>query len=121
MDKAQALHNFWSGFGLSAYNEYTVPDNPNFPYITYSCTIDSLGNPVMNYGSLWYYSTSWAGIIQKTKQIELALTNLKPIKIDGGYMWLYKGTPFAQRMSDPNSSEVRRMYINIVAEFITAE
>lgn len=41
MTKAAALHSFFSGFGLTAYEENSVPDDAVFPYITYSLTTDS--------------------------------------------------------------------------------
>ena len=46
MDKAQALHSFWSGFGLTAYDENTVPDGAQLPYITYEVE----GDPYMQRG-----------------------------------------------------------------------
>lgn len=124
MDKAQALHSFWSSFGLAAYDESSVPtgdDVPSFPYITYSVSTDNFGNDVGLSGSLWYRSTSWAAISQKAEEIEKALYDMtSPIKIDGGFLWLKRGSPFAQRMSDPNDDMIRRIYINITAEFLTA-
>ena len=42
MDKSQAVHDFWSSFGLTAYDENAVPDNAQMPYITYSVVTDSL-------------------------------------------------------------------------------
>lgn len=123
MDKAQAIHNFWSKFG-TAYDENSVPtgsDAPDFPYITYSVSTDSLGNDISLHGSLWYRSTSWAAISKKAEEIERYLyEHSQPIKIDGGYLWLKRGSPFAQRMSDPNDDMIRRVYINITAEFLTA-
>ena len=120
MDKSQAIHQFWSGFDLTAYDENTVPDDVQIPYITYSVRTDSLGNVLMLSGSLWYRSPSWAEISQKAEQISKYVANMAPIKIDGGYLWIMKGTPFAQRMSDPGDDMVRRIYINIIAEFLTA-
>lgn len=122
-DKAQALYQFWSSFGLSTYDESSVPTGsnaPKFPYITYSVVTDNLGNNVGLTGSLWYRSSSWAAISQKAEEIAKRLENLSPIKIEGGYMWLKRGSPFAQRMSDPNDDMIRRIYINITAEFLTA-
>ncbi len=122
-DKAQALYQFWSSFGLSTYDESSVPTGsnaPKFPYITYSVVTDNLGNNVGLTGSLWYRSSSWAAISQKAEEIAKRLENLSPIKIEGGYMWLKRGSPFAQRMSDSNDDMIRRIYINITAEFLTA-
>lgn len=124
LDKAQAIHKFWSSFGLSAYDESSVPTGsaaPPFPYITYNVATDCIGYDVGLNGSLWYRSSSWAAISQKAEEIEKALSN-QPyvIKIEGGYVWLKRGSPFAQRMSDPNDDMIRRIYINVTAEFLTA-
>lgn len=122
-DKAQALYQFWSSFGLPAYDESSVPtgDNaPEFPYITYSVVTDNLGNEVGLTGSLWYRSSSWAAISHKSDEIAKKLHDMPPVIIDGGYMWLKRGSPFAQRMSDPNDDMMRRIYINVTAEFLTA-
>lgn len=120
MDKAQAIHSFWSGFGLVAYDENTVPDDAVMPYITYSSSTDSLDGPLTLYGSLWYKSFSWEEISKMTEEIAEFIYKMKPIPIKGGYLWITKGSPFAQRMSDPSDDLIRRMYININAEFLTA-
>lgn len=124
MDKAQSIHSFWSGFGLSAYDENTVPTGknaPNMPYVTYSVTTDSLGSVVQLSGSLWYKSTSWAEISKKADEIsEYIGVGGKVLKLDSGYVWVVRGQPFAQRMSDGNDETVRRVYINLQAEFLTA-
>lgn len=124
MDKAQSIHSFWSGFGLSAYDENTVPtgkDAPDTPYITYSVATDSLGNAVQLSGSLWYRSTSWAEISKKADEIsEYIGVGGKVLKLDSGYVWIVRGQPFAQRMSDNSDETVRRIYINLQAEFLTA-
>ena len=44
MTKAEALHSFYSSFGLTAYEENSVPDDAEFPYITYNITTDSFVN-----------------------------------------------------------------------------
>lgn len=122
-DKVQALYQFWSSFGLLAYDESSVPTGsaaPSFPYVTYRVVTDNLGNEVGLTASLWYRSSSWVAISQKAEEIAKRLENLSPTRIDGGYMWLKRGSPFAQRMSDPNDDMIRRIYINITAEFLTA-
>lgn len=121
MDKAQAIHSFWSGFGIPAYDENTVDEDAVMPYITYSVSTGSIEDFVLLTASLWYESTSWAEITQKVNEIEQAITNMNPptIKIDGGRVYLVKGTPFAQRMSEPGSDLVRRMYLQVNAEFLT--
>ena len=41
------------------------------------------------------------------------------IAYDGGAIWLRMGTPWAQRMGEPKDDMVRRIYINLQAEFLT--
>ena len=132
MDKGQALFNFWSKFGLPAYDENTVPDDAPERYITYNTTFDSIGNVVNLYGNIWdINSNSWEFVSKKAEEISEYLAKMHPISyaIDNGRLYLAPGKPFAQRMSDPTGSrtaagtnvdDIRRMYINIQAEFLTA-
>ena len=46
MNKSQAIHKFWNQFNIPAYDQYSVPDDAPFPYITYSVALDSLDNVV---------------------------------------------------------------------------
>lgn len=120
MDKEQAIYNFWSGFGLMAYDETIVPDSAQMPYITYSVATGSLDEVISMTASLWYRSTSWAAITKLKNQIaEYIGVGGKVIPIEGGYMWIVRGAPFAQRMSDEDG-QVRRIYLQVQAEFLTA-
>lgn len=123
MTKAAAIYKFWSSFGLTAYEENAVPtgdDAPKFPYITYQLVTDFFGNEVLMTGSLWYRSTSWAQANAKAEEISEAIgLGGKIIKCVGGRIWLKRGTPFAQRMGDETDSLIKRIHINITAEFFT--
>ena len=120
MNKSQALYNFWSGFKLPAYDENSVPDDVALPYITYSDITDSLGNVVQLSASIWDRSNSWERISLKADEVaeKIGKNGYHIITIDGGYVWLTKGTPFAQRMGDPDK-EIKRIYLNVQAEFLT--
>jgi len=122
MDKAQAIHKLWSSFELPAYDEQTVPQDAKMPYITYRVASDSIGNVVNLNASIWYRSTSWAEVTAKLREIEKAIgkNGYRIYQIDEGYVWFTKGTPFAQRMSDPEDDMIRRIYLNVQAEFLTA-
>lgn len=50
-----------------------------------------------------------------------AIKKMRPpaIKFDNGRLFITKGTPFAQRMTDEDDM-VRRIYINITAEYFSA-
>lgn len=122
MNKEQAIQNFWASFGIPAYDESTVPTDAKMPYITYNVATDSLDNVVNLYASLWYRSSSWAEISNKKDEIEKALgkNGYRIKQLDEGYVWMTKGTPFAQRMGDPEDDMIRRIYMNVQAEFLTA-
>ena len=119
MDKAQAVHDFWSGFGLTAYDENSVPDDAQMPYITYSVVTDSLEYIALLTGSVWYRETTWENASQKAEHISASLKNGIIIKLDRGYVYLYRGTPFAQRMGDETDDMIKRVYFNVNAEYLT--
>lgn len=120
MDRWQAINSFWSGFKIPAYDESSVPDGAAYPYITYSMAVDSLDRPVMMNANVWYRSSSWKEISQKVDDIEAAIRDMDPpaIKVDGGRVYITKGTPFAQRITDPDDM-IRRVYINLTVEYFT--
>lgn len=120
MTKAAVIYRFWSGFGLTAYEENSVPSDAEFPYITYQLVTDSFGVDVAMAGSLWYRDTSWVEINAKTEEISQAIDEMYPIKCDGGRVWVKRGTPFAQNMGDESDDLIKRKLLNIVAEYLTA-
>ena len=125
MTKEAALYNFWSMFGLPAYEENSVPsgeDGAEFPYITYQVVTDSFGNDVAMAGSAWYRSTSWKEANAKAQEISNVLgSGGVTLTCDGGIIWLRRGVPFAQSMGDESDDLIKRKYLNITAEFMTAD
>ena len=122
MTKAAAIYQFWSGFGLTAYEENTVPTDATFPYITYQLVTDSFYREIPLAASIWYRSESWAGINAKTEEISQRISRGgKIIPCDGGAIWLKRGQPFAQSMGDESDDLIKRKYLNITAEFMTAD
>ena len=123
MTKEAALYNFWSMFGLPAYEENAVPsgeDGAKFPYITYQVVTDSFGNDVALTGSVWYRSTSWKEANAKAQEISNVLSRGGvTLACDGGIIWLRRGVPFAQNMGDDSDDLIKRKYINITAECMT--
>lgn len=121
MNKAQALHNFWNQF-LQAYDENTVNPDAELPYITYEVMTDSIGQAVNLTASLWYRSESWKEITDKAEQIGEYIVKMYPpsIALDNGRLYIAKGTPFAQRMGDPDDKKIRRIVLNIQVEYLTA-
>ena len=122
MTKAAAIYQFWSGFDLTAYEENTVPTDAAFPYITYQLVTGSFDREIPLTASLWYRSESWTGINAKTEEISQKISRGgKIIACDGGAIWLKRGQPFAQNMGDESDDLIKRKYLNITAEFITAD
>ncbi len=121
MNAQQALHTFWSGFGWTAWEENTVPDNAfasRNEYITYSAGSGEFGATITLTASLWQKSTSWAGSVEQSEEIYEAIgRGGKIIPTTDGAIWIKRGTPFAQRMSDEDPT-VRRIYLNVEIEFI---
>lgn len=122
MTKAAAIYQFWNNFGLTAYEENTVSDDAKFPYITYQLVTDSFDREVPVTASLWYRSESWTEINAKTEEISQKISRGgKIISCDGGAIWLKRGQPFAQNMGDESDDLIKRKYLNITAEFMTAD
>ena len=122
MTKAAAIYQFWSGFGLTAYEENTVPTDVAFPYITYQLVTDSFDREIPLTASLWYRSESWTAINAKTEEISQKISRGgKFIPCDSGAIWLKRGQPFAQSMGDESDNLIKRKYLNITAEYMTAD
>ena len=121
MTKAAAIYQFWNSFGLTAYEENTVSDDAKFPYITYQLVTDSFDREAAATASLWYRSESWKAINAKTEEIGQYIgRGGRLIDCDGGFIWMKRGTPFAQNMGDESDDLIKRKYINVTAEFMTA-
>ena len=123
MDKAQAIHQFWSSFNLTAIDEQSAYDERmEIPtkYITYELQTSSFGEPISLSASLWYYSTSWEEITKKADEIAAYIGyGGRIIEVQGGYIWIKLGTPFAQRMATEQEN-YRRIILNITVDFLTA-
>ena len=129
MTKAAAIYQFWNSFGIKAYEENTVidadeegnPVEPTFPYVTYQIVTDSFDRDVYATASLWYRGESWTAINAKTEEIAQRIgLGSAIIKCDGGRIWVKMGQPFAQNMGDESDDLIKRKYINVVYEFMTA-
>ena len=130
MTKEQALYNFWNSFGIQAFEENSVPTDeeemPKFPYITYQVVIDNFENQVPLTASLWDRDKNgYSALLEnsiKVEEISKAIGRGGTfIPCDGGAIWIKRGTPFAQNMGDESDDLIKRKYLNITAEFITAD
>ena len=118
MDSLQALQKFWSSFTWKAYDETSVPDNAQLPYITYEASKDYFGSTLAQTASLWIRATGWSSITAKEKEISDYIgRGGKMIPFDNGVLWIRRGLPWAQRMADEDDT-IRRIVLNIEIEFV---
>jgi len=117
-DKWQAQYNFWSGFGVTAYEEHSVPDEAPFPYITYQAVTSNFADSVSVSASIWTRSYSWETADSISDNIQESLKDggtLQPY--DGGVIWVTPGFPFSQSMDDPTDDVIKRKFISVTLNF----
>ena len=123
MTKSAAIQGFWESFGLAAFEENAVPtgdDAPEFPYLTYELATDDYGNEPAMSASLWYRGSSWVPANAKADEVGRRIGN-SGVRIfcDDGFIWLRRGTMFAQSMGDPNDRMIRRKVLSVDAMYLT--
>lgn len=120
MTKAEAIHAFWSSFGLPAYEESAVPPGTAMPFITYTYAADSYSRECALTAELWYRSTSWTKANMKAEEIgrEIGFGGTL-LPCDGGKIWIRRGTPFERSLKESADPGVRRKTINITAAYMT--
>ena len=121
MTKAAALHRFFSSFGMTAYTVTSVPEDAIFPYLTYGLITSAWeAGEVGLTVNLWFYTESEKIPNTKADEISRAIgLGGKILPCDGGYIWLKRGSPWCQSLSDETSPTIKRRYINITAEYLT--
>lgn len=120
MNSVQALNAFWNSFGLTAYDEHTVPDDAELPYITYEVSNDFWGTELAQTANIYYRSTSWTAITEKEREIaEKISRGGLYLTCNDGALWIKRATPWAQRMGDQVDDSIRRIILNYTVEFIT--
>ncbi len=126
MTKDKALHRFFSGFGIDAYpstsvvNENGEPD-VILPYLTYTPVFGAWGGePVSLTVNLWYRTESEAIPNAKAQELSerIGLGGVV-IPCDGGYIWLKRGSPWCQSLTDETDQNIKRRYLNVTAEYLT--
>lgn len=128
MDKAQAIHAFWSSFGLPAIDEQSLYDENTLkemeitlPYISYELSTGNIESAISLNASLWYRSTSWKEITQKADEIAAYIGyGGKIIPVTGGCIWVKLGNQFSRRMEDEFDRGLRRIVLSIDVDFFTS-
>lgn len=113
-----ALNQFFNSFGIPAFPETSVPDKQEMPYITYPFVTSEFGDLPVNLAVyLWYKTESEATPTAKAQEIISAIGRGGcTVPVDGGYIWLYMGSPALRAVLDEDNS-VKRRALNITAEY----
>ena len=122
MDRWEALYDFWSSFGLPAYEENSVPENAEMPYITYEASVGGFENEMPLSASIWDRTKKGSAFIDsKADEIEQFIKDMGCPSIKGGRYRVYASEtqPFAQSMGDPEDRLIKRRILNVVFEFMT--
>lgn len=120
MTKGAALQAFFSQF-MDAYAASAVPDDVTLPYLTYELITSAWnGGEVGLTVNMWFRTTSEkepnAAVDKLSKAIGLGGIQ---IPCDEGVIWLKRGSPWAQSLTDETDKTIKRRYINVTAEYLT--
>ena len=123
MTEMEAIYDFWSGFSLPVFEKHSVPTkghggSPDYPYLTFEWKTDHFGSEMALTASLWYRFSSLAEMEMKIKEMAEHIGRggiFLPCR--GGTIWLKRGEPFARFMKNEADDAVKRVDLNISAEF----
>lgn len=120
MTKDKALYAWFSQF-MTAYPSSSVPEKAALPYLTYDLITGSIDSGEIGLTvKLWYYTESEAVPNKKAQEIADAIGyggNIIPC--DGGLVWIKRGSPWCQSISDGTDNKLKQRYLNITAEYLT--
>lgn len=120
MTKGAAIQSFFERF-MTFYASTSVPEDAVFPYGTYEFVNDAWDSGEVSMTvNLWFYTESEAIPNAKVQQLSEAIGYSGVVlQCDGGYIWLKRGTPFAQSLPDDTAPGIKRRYLNISVEYLT--
>ena len=122
MTPEAAIYTFLSGFSIPAYASSSVPDQAQFPYLTYDLVLGEWEQGEVNMPvNVWYRTESEAAPNAKVREISNAIgMGGVTLPCDGGMLWVKKGSPWAQAVTVEGEDEkVKRRYVNINIEYLT--
>lgn len=121
MTKDKALHAWFSQF-LTAYPTSSVPDDAVFPWLTYELITGAWDSGEIGLTvNLWHYTTQEAEPNAKAQEISDAI-GLGGVFVpcDDGAIWIKRGSPWCQNVRDDSDANIKRRYLNVTIEYITA-
>lgn len=120
--KAAAIQGFLSGFGIPAYAAASVPDDASEPYLTYNLVDGAWGDAEQAMQvDIWYYGDGEAALNAKVQEISNAIgLSGTLLQCDAGCIWVKRGSPFAQAVTESTDDKMKRRYVNIDLEYFTS-
>ena len=120
MTKGAALQSFFDGI-MTSYAASAVPEDATLPYLTYELITSAWdGGEVGLTVNMWFRTASEkepnAYVEKLSKAIGLGGVQ---IPCDDGVIWLKRGSPWAQSLTDGTDKTIKRRYINVTAEYLT--
>ena len=120
MTKGAALQSFFDSI-MTSYAASSVPENATLPYLTYELITSAWGGGEVGLTvNMWFRTTSEkepnAAVDKLSKAIGLGGVFLH---CDDGVIWLKRGSPWAQSLTDETDKTIKRRYINVTAEYLT--
>ena len=120
MTKGAALQSFFDGI-MTSYASSAVPHDATLPYLTYELITSAWnGGEVGLTVNMWFRTTSEkepnAAVDKLSKAIGIGGVFLH---CDDGVIWLKRGSPWAQSLTDATDKTIKRRYINVTAEYLT--
>lgn len=111
---ASALYRFWSGFGIPAYADDNVPDDAQYPYITYELEFPDWSQEVVASARLWYRDTSFTAMAEKLDEICEQLDPGASIKTESGSVKLFWDTNKIQFLPYDIEPDVKVAYLSYI-------
>ena len=120
MTKGAALQSFFDSI-MTSYAASAVPGNATLPYLTYDFITSAWdGGEVGLTVNMWFRTTSEKEPNEAVDKLSKAI-GLGGVQLpcDDGVIWLKRGSPWAQSLTDETDKTIKRRYINVTAEYLT--
>lgn len=113
---AKALAAFYGGFGVPAYEEYSVPDDAQLPYITYTVPQSEVFSSATHQARVWYATDKGAPsnvqVNAKADEVLAAIGRGVKLPAGQGYVIIYPGTGTLAQ-NQPSDDGTRIVYLNL--------
>jgi hypothetical protein len=119
--KAAALYQFFSSFDIPAYVSTGVPDDAEYPYLTYEVVTGAWGDGELNSTvNLWYKTDSEKIPNDKVNEISKSLgLGGTTIPCDDGAVMISRGEPWCNALEDDSDHSIKRRLLNVTLEYTT--